>query len=274
MASVKDKTGLRKEKTGFRKNKAGRRRFMPVNYRGLIFDLAVFVFNVFLVRLLTRPVGGLLALTFLNDDTQAGRTFFYIITAAMAAQIFGAALKRRPLQTRMAARGEEASDNFGCLLILHFALTLVTGSAILALSPLEPSGGLVVLLFFVCIVPTALVWRAMTPYKKPPAPDWRGSRAAEIVADLCLFAYTLVNLAVWNTVTSGSAARVTGVGDFFSRVLGFVILSPVILLFYIPPRLLFLVEDYKYPATWITMTLAVAPVAYRFIVGTPLNTDW
>src|SRR5205814_1586052 len=83
----------------------------------------------------------------------------------------------------------------------------------LAVSPVESSGGLVVLLFFVCIVPTALVWRAMTPYGKPPAPDWRSSRAAEVIADLCLFAYMLVNLAVWNTVTAGSAARVAGVGD-------------------------------------------------------------
>src|SRR5205085_12565282 len=113
---------------------------------------------------------------------------------------------------RLAMRGETAGDNFGCVLILHFALTLVTGAAILALSPLEPSGGLVVLVFFLCIVPTALVWRAMTPYGRPPAPDWRSSRAAELIADLCLFAYMLVNLAVWNTVTAGSATRVVGVG--------------------------------------------------------------
>jgi len=266
------------EKSSFRKKaraeeKAGRRRFMPLNYRGLIFDLAVFLFNVFLIRLLTRRVGGLMLQTYLRDDEQAARTFFYIITAAMAAQIVGAALKRRPLQARMAARGEKTADNFGCLLILHFALTLVTGAAILALSPLGPSGGWIALLFFLCLVPTALVWRAMTPYGKPPAPDWRSSRAVELVADLCLFAYMLVNLAVWNTVTSGSATRVACVGDLFSRLLGFVILSPIILLFYIPPRLLFLVEDWKYRATWISMTLAVAPVAYRFIIGT-LKTDW
>ena len=252
----------------------GRRRFMPINYRGLLFDLAVFVFNVFLVRLLTRRVGGMMLRAFLNDDMQAGHTFFIIISAAFVAQIVGACLKRRPLQTRLAMRGETGSDNFGCLLILHFVLTLVTASAILALSPLEPSGGLIVLVFFLCIIPTALVWRAMTPYKQTPKRDWRSSRAAEVVADLCLFAYMLVNLAVWNTVTAGSAARVAGVGDFFSRIIGFVILSPVILLFYIPPRLLFLVEDYKYRATWISMTLAVAPVAYRFIIGAPLNTDW
>src|ERR1043165_2147190 len=206
------------EKSSFRKKardgeKAGRRRFMPVNYRGLVFDLAVFIFNVFLIRLLTRRVGGLMLQTYLRDDEQAARTFFYIITAAMAAQIVGAALKRRPLQARMAARGEKTSDNFGCLLILHFALTLVTGAAILALSPLGPSGGLVVLLFFLCLVPTALVWRAMTPYAKPPAPDWRSSRAAEIVADLCLFAYMLVNLAVGNPVTSGWPTRVAGVAE-------------------------------------------------------------
>jgi hypothetical protein len=273
MTSENKKARRGKEKAAFGKTTA-RRRFMPVNYRGLIFDLAVFVFNVFLIRLLTRRVGGLMEQTYLADDEQAGHTFFIIITAAFAAQIVGAILKRRPLQARMAARGEKASDGFGCLLILHFSLMLVTGAAILALSPLGSSGGgWIVLLFFVCIVPTALVWRAMTPYGKPPAPDWRSSRAAELAADLCLFAYMLVNLAVWNTVTSGSATRVTGVGDLFSRALGFVILSPVILLFYIPPRLLFLVEDWKYPATWISMTVAVAPVAYRFIIGT-LKTDW
>ena len=255
------------------KRKTGRRRFLPLNYRGLLFDLAVFAANVFFVRLLTRRVRGLMALAFLNDDPQAGHTFFYIITAAFVAQMVGAYLKRRPLQARLAARGETGVGNFGCLLVLHFALTLVTGSAILALSPLEPSGGLVVLLFFLCIIPTALVWRAMTPYAKLPKPDWRDSRAAEAAADILLFGYMLVNLAVWNTVTAGSAARVAGAGEFFERALGFVILSPVILLFYIPPRLLFLVEDYKYRATWVSMTIAVAPVAYRFIVGS-VKTDW
>ena len=272
MTGVGEKAGSRKERAALRK-RVGRRPFVPANYRGLVFDLAVFVFNVFLIRLLTRRVGGLMLLAFLGDDTKAGRTLFYIITAAVAAQVVGAALKRRPLQARLAMRGEEAADGFGCLLILHFALTLVTGAAILALSPLGPSGGWIVLLFFLCIIPTALVWRAMTPYGKPPAPDWRSSRAAEMVADLCLFAYMLVNLAVWNTATSGSATRVEGVGDFFSRAMGFVIISPVVLLFYLPPRLLFLVEDWKYRATWISMTVAVAPVAYRFIIGT-LKTDW
>ena len=84
----------------------------------------------------------------------------------------------------------------------------------------------------------------------------------------------LMNLAVWNTVTAGSNIRAAGVGDVLSRAMGFIILSPVILLFYLPPRILFLVEDYKYPATWVSMTLAVAPVAYRVIIGTPLKTDW
>ena len=59
-----------------------------------------------------------------------------------------------------------------------------------------------------------------------------------------------------------------------SRALGFILVSPVVLLFYLPPRLLFLVEDYRYRATWISMTLAIAPVAYRLIFGVPAGTDW
>jgi hypothetical protein len=256
------------------KGQKGRRRFLPFNYRGLIFDLAVFVFNVFLVRLVTRHVGRLLSLTYLGDDPRAARSLLYVVSAASAAQLFGAWLKRRPLQTRMLMRGEDVPGAFGCLLVFHFALTFVTNAGLAALLSSEPSSGAVVFVFFLSMIPTVLVWRALTPYKKPPARDWRGSRAAEAAADICLFAYMLVNLAIWNTLTSGANLPASGPGDLAERALGFLILSPVILLFYIPPRLLFLVEDYKYRFTWVSMTIAVAPVAYRIIYGVAPNTDW
>ena len=259
-----------------KKMKAGGvRRFLPTNYRGIVFDLAIFACNIFLARFLTRHIGRLLALSFLSDDLQAARTLLYIVLAALAAQTVGAVLKRRPLQVRLLARHEgDAGSPFGCLMILHLCLMLVTGCAVVALAQAEPTPGVLFPSVLLCLLPTVLVWRALTPYKKPPAPDWRNSRAVEIVADLCLFANVLVNLAVWNTVTGGSNIRAGGVGDAVERALGFVIMSPVILLFYLPPRILFLVEDYKYPATWISMTLAVAPVAYRVIIGSPLKTDW
>jgi len=247
---------------------------MPVNYRGLLFDLLVFLVNVFLIRFLTRRIGGLLSLTFLKDDPQAGRILLAIISAALIAQIIGAWLKRRPLQERLLAQHHEIPNAFSLILILHFALTLVTAAGIVALLPFETAGGVTVLIFFLSMVPTAFVWRAMTPYKKTPTADWRNSPVVETVADFFLFANMIVNLTIWNTLTAGSNLPVTGVGDLFSRALGFIILSPVVLLFYLPPRLLFLVEDYKYRATWVSMTLAIAPVAYRVIFGSPLKTGW
>lgn len=252
----------------------GRRQFMPVNYRGLLFDLFVFVFSVFLIRFLTRRIGALLSLTFLKDDPRAGRILLAIVSAALIAQIIGACLKRRPLQARLLVQHDEVPGAFTVLLILHFALTLVTAAGIVALLPFETAGGVAVLIFFLSMLPTALVWRAMTPYKKTPPADWRNSRVVETVADFCLFANMIVNLTIWLTLTAGSNLPVTGVGDLFSRALGFIILSPVVLLFYLPPRLLFLVEDYKYRATWISMMLAIAPVAYRVIFGSSLKTDW
>jgi hypothetical protein len=257
-----------------RSDRKGRRQFLPLNYRGLLFDLAVLVCNVFLIRFLTRHIGRLLSLSFLRGAARAARTLLIIISSAMAAQVIGACLKRRPLQARMLAGGEAVGGAISLLLILHFALTLVTAAGIVALSPYETAGGVTALIFFLSMVPTALVWRAMTPYKEPPRPDWRDSRAAEALADFCLFAYMVVNLAVWNTLTAGGNAPAAGVGDILSRALGFVMVSPVVLLFYLPPRLLFLAEDYRYRATWISMTLAVAPVAYRLIFGVPASTDW
>lgn len=257
-----------------RSSRKGRRRLSPLNYRGLIFDLAVFASNVFLVGLVTRPVVRLLSLTYLKDDPHAARALLYVVSTASAAQLVGAWLKRRPLQARLLRRGEGVPGAFGCLLIFHFALTLVTNAGLTALISSEPSSAAVVFVFFLSMVPTALVWRAITPYGKPPAPDWRNSRAAEAVADVCLFAYMLVNLAVWRAMTSGANLPAASLGDLAERALGFIILSPGVLLFYIPPRLLFLVEDYKYRLTWLSMTLAVAPVAYRLIFGVAPSTDW
>lgn len=257
-----------------RSSQKGQRRLLPLNYRGLVFDLAVFTFNVFLVRLVTRRVGRLLSLTYLKDDPHAARSLLYVVSAASAAQLVGAWLKRRPLQARLLARGEDVPGAFGCLLILHFALTLVTNAGLAALTASDPSSVAVVFVFFLSIIPTALVWRAITPYAKPPARDWRSSRATEAVADVCLFAYMLVNLAIWNALTSGANPPAASLGDLAERALGLLILSPAVLLFYIPPRLLFLVEDYKYRLTWLSMTLAVAPVAYRMIFGVAPNTDW
>jgi hypothetical protein len=190
-----------------RSKQKGRRPFLPLNYRGLLFDLAVFVFNVFLIRFLTRYIGRLLSLTFINDDPQASRSLLIIISVASAAQIIGASLKRRPLQARLLAQHDSGENPLSCLIILHFALTLVTSAGIIALLMSNASGWVTVLIFFLSMIPTALVWRAITPYKKPPLPDWRNSRGTKVVADLYLFAYMLVNLAVWNTLTArrGSA---------------------------------------------------------------------
>jgi hypothetical protein len=257
-----------------RSDRKGRRQFLPPNYRGLLFDLAVLVCNIFLIRFLTRRIGRLLSSSFLADDAQSSRTLLIVISLALAAQVIGAFFKRRPLQARMMARGEEVGGVFFLLLILHFTLTLVTAAGIVALSPYESSGGVTVVIFFLSMLPTALIWRAMMRYKKPPSPDWRNSRGVEAAADLCLFAYMAVNLAIWNTLTAGGNAPATGVGDIASRAMGFVIVSPVVLLFYLPPRLLFLVEDYRYRATWLSMMLAIAPVAYRLIFGVSAKTDW
>jgi hypothetical protein len=64
---------------------------------------------------------------------------------------------------------------------------------------------------------------------------------------------------------------------FFSCALGLIILrsvSPVVLLFYLPPRLPFPCRRLQVPRDGISMMLAIAPVAYRVIFGPSLKTDW
>ena len=250
------------------------RRFLPFHRRGMMLDLSVFLFNLYLLRFSMRGMGSLLSRTYLADDPHAARTLLIVISVALVAQIIGSIFKRRSLQARLLAEGQGFPGIFALFLILHFALTLVTVVGIMSLLPYPTSGGMTVLAIFLSMIPTALVWRALTPYKTPPEPDWRNSRVTENLADLFLVVYMMVNLSIWSIVTAGSNVHAAGFGEMVARALGFVLMSPVLLLFYIPPRLLFLVEDYKYPATWLSMTFPCctsAAVSIRFSAITRLS---
>jgi hypothetical protein len=234
----------------------------------LLFDLATLLANLLLVRIFTRQMGTLIGLA-MNDDLAAARQLGLVLAVAFLAQMVGAYFKRWPLQARLAARGgEAAASGFGCFLLLHFVLSLLVFATIVAASPFEPTAAVMIPGFFFCLIPTALVWRALTPLKQRPPRVWLLSPRLEMLADLALFAYLLVNLSFLNFITPAfHSSPVHSAGEFFTRAAGGLLLSPLLLMYYICPRLLFLVEDYRYPATWISMTVAILPIAFRFVFG-------
>lgn len=243
------------------------RRRLPPSRRGLAFDLAILLANLLLVRVFSGQMGELGRLA-LSDDPTASRDFGAVLLVAFLAQMVGAYFKRGPLQVRLASRGAGVAGGFGCLLVLHFVLSLSTFVTIVAASPFEPSPTIIVPGFFFCLLSTALVWRALTPPRTLSRRAWLMSPKLEAAADVALFAYVLVNLSFLSVIAPAfHSMPVHSVSEFFTRAASGLLISPLLLMYYLCPRLLFLVEDYRYPATWISMTAAILPIALRFVFG-------
>jgi hypothetical protein len=120
-----------------------------------------------------------------------------------------------------------------------------------------------------CVVQTALVYRYFLPPKKAPSLSFLRDPASEQAADLCIFVNMILFQVFWNIVISQFPfERVTSVGEF---ALNFFVLSFLALLVYFPPRIFYLAEDIKRPATWLTILLANSPTILRALLGDDSN---
>jgi hypothetical protein len=58
-----------------------------------------------------------------------------------------------------------------------------------------------------------------------------------------------------------------GIGISLRAIVLLVSLSLLFVVFYMPSRYLFLVEDYRYVRTWVRMWIAMLPLAWLVLVG-------
>jgi hypothetical protein len=256
-------------------------RFSPDRIRGLYFDLAVFLGNVFLLPSMTRlisskPVEG-------ATNVRGGILFL----AAIAAQAAGAYLKRPALQDRLSKRedfrGKSWTRLFGgsapVLLILHylvFCCALAFGiSCFLPYGVVEsyeshPAFIVAIIAFLaVSAVPTIYVARAMMPYT-PAEKTSRGTGwPSEHLADALLYFSVEVMVSFWTGLFLENVYNAPQAGGFhpvFAVAMTLLLALPFFM-FYVIPRLLFLVEDARYAATWARMFLTMLPVSYHLLKG-------
>ena len=85
-------------------------------------------------------------------------------------------------------------------------------------------------------------------------------------ADLARYAACVVILVFWNGVfvenLAGAAAH-----HWLMRCLLVILVTVPFAMFYLAPRTLFLVEDYRSPEPWLGALLAMAPLATRLVFG-------
>jgi hypothetical protein len=57
-------------------------------------------------------------------------------------------------------------------------------------------------------------------------------------------------------------------GDLIGNIVAMVLfVAPMFAMFYIAPRVLYLAEDFMYPGTWLSIVLAMLPLAKRVVFG-------
>lgn len=247
------------------------------NRRGLILDLTVMLTSLFLVGPLTRLVRRM-GETFTNDPSGTP-ALGLLLAAVFVSYTFGAYLKRWPLQARLVRRTPPAENSFaGCLsrggsfvvLILHLTLFLLMTITIVVDYEMKEFTGSICLIIGLACVPTAMTIRALIPPKNLSAETWRKFWGVELLADLALFFSTLVIVVIWNLIAENVLAGqpIGTTGDLIGNLIFMVIIViPIFVMFYIAPRVLYLAEDFMYPWTWVTIILAILPLAKRVVFG-------
>jgi hypothetical protein len=269
-------------------------------WRGVALDLAVVAANLFLLAPLARTLreGGQGFLTegkgvFGVVSTRVG----WLFLSVFAAHAVGAYLKRLPRQARLAAQvgGRRSSRSFtassparkilvgvACaLLLFHFFIFmsllfsgwqstgLESWSPLFGASPAENTYSAFfvrfVLIIFVMPLPTALVAISLGSDTGAPIATWRTHPATELFADLLLYFSVIVLTVMMNVLI---APRFVSIGNVANLPVGDVLASlvPLALAFsilYLPPRLVYLAEDYRSPLAWLTILLALISLAYR-----------
>jgi hypothetical protein len=114
---------------------------------------------------------------------------------------------------------------------------------------------------------TYFVWRAGKRPDKVPTKVINYPIAQEALADgLLWISVSIITRFFWETwYLEIEPSR--GIGISLRAVVLLVSLSLLFIVFYIPSRYLFLVEDYRYGKTWVRMWVAMLPLAWLVLVG-------
>ena len=248
---------------------SGRSPLQPDQIQGFVFDGATFLANFFwLDALFGTPV-----------DDYDDRTIAALLAAGVLTQLLGVMLKKGPLQERLGERKEErspqADDFLGCLSFVHFIFFLLVVAMTLALAgfiDLNEASGLrelvwVAISAVVAAATSGLAWLALSPAseRERPQVSWAYQ---ELLGNVLLWiSASILTRFFWDALLLETEPP-TYMGFAPRAFLLVGASSALFMVFYVPARLLFLAEDYKYPATWIRLWL-VAMIPLMTVVFLP-----
>lgn len=237
--------------------------------RGLWFDAAVLAGNLFLLGPMTELA---------KRPGDSNPLFGALLIAAAFFFAVGAGFKRRPLQVRLAAQNRPAMGTammifFFVLMVMHLALFMLCAMVGAEMIHGKPTGQLpagplqvaeTVGLIVLGLAPTVMTLGAMLKPRTLPEPS-PALGLREALADLLLYASCMIILALWNASLAELFAGVNATLPL--RVLLVILMTVPFAIFYLAPRVLFLLDDYRDSRAWISILLAILPLAVRVVLG-------
>jgi hypothetical protein len=214
------------------------------------------------------------------NETIPDRTIGILLGVAVTSQLLGAVLKTGPLHYRLSGisprQKADVLDKFmSVLLFWHFILFTIISLMSMGLLGIvdfvdRSSSGddlWVGVSLLIAGLLTYFVWRAGKRPDKIPTKMIKYPIAQEALADgLLWISVSIITRFFWDTWYL-EIEPTRGIGFSSKGIVLLVALSLLFVVFYIPSRYLFLVEDYRYVRTWARMWVAMLPLVWIVLVG-------
>ncbi len=195
--------------------------------------------------------------------------FGYFLFAAVLLHSAGAWLKRTPLQIRLKQKAGPEMSGWGYLLFLvlftmHYGLfAACLGYGLEAGTAMAPGSLVHFIVLFGALFPTCLCIRALMPQSEGrPAPFPN----QELAADIFIYLSLIIIFAFWEGVFAETLVG-KGEGDIPVTILLVSLTTVPFSMFYLAPRVLFLVEDFRQPSTWVNAFVVMLPLSWRIMTG-------
>lgn len=255
-----------------------------LRHRGILLDVFVFLMNLFFARYLVQG--------FMNtwDEADKGSTYAKVVVFAM----FGGMLVLMPIGTILKRwRHHEDLGPVGGFVIavlsspvFYFVLSYGVYVKLLGLALQfmdsygvsdETTGSVFVWGILLGLILSYVSAKIVENYFDPPTNDppfaFLKSQRSEVLGDACLWLNMIFYQVIWIWLTSSQLKELaaTMADNTYGR-LGRLLLLAVFV--YIPPRLVYLAEDFNRPLAWATILLANLPIVYRFWTGGACYPSW
>lgn len=254
--------------------------------RGLLLDLAVFIVQLILMRILAALSLGVYRQA--EEDTRAKTYVALFLIGLFFLQPLGPLLKRWSFHERYKSFEKDESALTGILLsiykLLYIGIMLfIAGVSSAYLAEVLPDFRdrderlFFAVAMLLAVLNGILIFRYFRTPKRAPRLRFLMTPQAEVLGDLCMFLNIICFQILWSVYLSSpqfwyQLNKITAAQTDFLQSLGGRLLLTFwfALIFYFPPRIFYLVIDQHRKITWLMILLANLPLIIGVVFFSPV----